>query len=619
MLALVAPPVTDRIRFPESFLVQNGGPVLDVTRPPSGIRRAFGDGRTDDTEALRDVWTLLKDRYKAKDPFDRENHLYVYFPNGTYRVTDSIIYRGATVGAFPKWDGTWDMNRVHVMGETERGTVIRLDDGASGFADPSKTRPILTVQHPDTVFNNVPGSNWIRNLTIDAGAGNPGAVGLDWQGANNTDLRDLTVRAAPGSGAVGIDIRRGSIQGHNQRVTVDGFATGIRQIVRAEPHTSWERLTLRGQRDSSVFLSGGGMSLLDASISRPPGGYALDVTHTAMPIVIGSRITADVPFVRRTVLPPIREDGKPEGESNFIRWETNTLNGRSSFREGDATHMFSGSRDPAISAVIRPTPEVPWGDPRRDWAVVDDYPSVQAAFDSGRPIVAFRKRRYEGLGEIRVPKTVRAVRGFAAVTDGATFVIAEPSKRSVRFEETGGSIRVDAAREVAVVRSGSGIANPKKVPTTIFLENVNDVATGDDFCPKGTTIYARQIDIEYPQTEQIVVNGGRMWIFGFKTENGTSTPFTVKNGGSLDVQGGYVNAIPTAPFDQQRPIVDLIDAGPVGLSFFTNLNGAGGEPWRRVIRERRGNQVRELLAESLPKRGGEYRHDFVLRRFVGGR
>ena len=39
------------------MLMQHGGPVLDVTRPPeAGMRAAKGDGKTDDTEALRDAY-----------------------------------------------------------------------------------------------------------------------------------------------------------------------------------------------------------------------------------------------------------------------------------------------------------------------------------------------------------------------------------------------------------------------------------------------------------------------------------------------------------------------------------------------------------------------------------
>jgi len=160
--------------FPDALLVQNGGPVLDVTRPPTGIRPARGDGKTDDTEALCDVFDWLKAKYQLGNGFDNEYHYYVYLPNGTYRVTDTLIYRGKTIGAYPKWDGTFDINHLHFVGQSEQGTKIRLDDAAPGFDNRTSPKSVLALQHPDTVFNNVPGSNWVRDLTIDVGARNPG-------------------------------------------------------------------------------------------------------------------------------------------------------------------------------------------------------------------------------------------------------------------------------------------------------------------------------------------------------------------------------------------------------------------------------------------------------------
>ena len=166
------------ITFPDTLLVQNGGPVLNIKRPPeSGMHAAKGDGVADDTAAFLDVWDFLKREYKAHGPWTSDNSFYVYLPNGTYKVRDTLIYRGPTVGASPKWDGTFDINHVHFVGQSRAKTVIKLADHCPGFQDKEHPKIVLAFQHPDTVFNNVPGSNWLRNLTIDTGRGNPGAVG----------------------------------------------------------------------------------------------------------------------------------------------------------------------------------------------------------------------------------------------------------------------------------------------------------------------------------------------------------------------------------------------------------------------------------------------------------
>ena len=77
----LAPNVT----FPDTLLVQNGGPVLDVKRPPeAGMHAAKGDGVSDDTAAFQDVWDYLKRAYKKFGPWGSDNSFYVYLPDGTY-------------------------------------------------------------------------------------------------------------------------------------------------------------------------------------------------------------------------------------------------------------------------------------------------------------------------------------------------------------------------------------------------------------------------------------------------------------------------------------------------------------------------------------------------------
>ena len=245
------------VTFPDTLLIQNGGPVLDVKRPPEpGMRAARGDGKTDDTEAFRDVWDYLKRSYKAHGPWGPDNSFYVYLPDGTYKVSDTLIYRGPTIGAYPHWDGTFDINHVHWVGQSRTHTVLRLADHCSGYDDPAHPKIVLAFQHPDTVFNNVPGGNWLRNLTIDTGRGNPGAAALFFQGANNTDLRNVTVRSGDGTGRYGIWFKQGSIQGYYCDVTVQGFDDGIFASVNAEGDTSWEYLTLRGQHGRRVLIDG---------------------------------------------------------------------------------------------------------------------------------------------------------------------------------------------------------------------------------------------------------------------------------------------------------------------------------------------------------------------------
>ena len=622
------------VTFPDTLLIQNGGPVLDVKRPPDpGMRAAKGDGVTDDTTAFQDVWDYLRRAYKKFGPWGSDNSFYVYLPDGTYKVSDTLIYRGPTVGSYPKWDGTFDINHVHWVGQSRARTIFKLADHCPGYSDPAHPKIVLAFQHPDTVFNNVPGGNWLRNLTIDTGRGNPGAAALFFQGANNTDLRNVTVRSGDGAGRYGIWFKQGSIQGYYCDVTVQGFDDGIFASVNAEGDTAWEYLTLRGQHDAGFLLTGGGASLRRLlSVQPQPNVPALKIDGSGpQAVVIDSDLTS--PVIRMAQAGPAIEMTRDVEQCLFAR-DLTTLGYAPAIRKAGATAALGdwigpgrhvgeyvsypvqtvapGGPTHSLRLPIVDTPQIPWYDPKTQWAVVDDYPSVQAALNSGKPVVCFKARHYKLPGDVSVPASVRFVNGMAAQVGGGAFVVSQPSPLPVLFQDSSMPIRVTARRDVIQRCAGGGISNPQGLPVTFFLENVNDNATGDDFCRPGQRVYARQIDIEYGSGNQLVSNGGDLWIFGYKTENMGATPFTVKNGGALEILGGYSNQTNRPPPEKQHPLIRN-DNGQMSATLFTNLGG----PFVKAVSEVRGGQETILPNTVCPKRGSVYRSDYVLPLYVG--
>jgi hypothetical protein len=61
------------------------------------------------------------------------------------------------------------------------------------------------------------------------GRGNPGAVGVFFQGANTTELSNVLVTSDDGTGAYGLWFHIGSVQGSYHDVTVEGFGDGVHQ------------------------------------------------------------------------------------------------------------------------------------------------------------------------------------------------------------------------------------------------------------------------------------------------------------------------------------------------------------------------------------------------------
>ena len=468
------------VTFPETLLMQNGGPVINLKRPPeAGMHAAKGDGVADDTAAFQDAWDLLKREYKKHGPWGSDNSFYVYLPDGTYKVSDTLIYRGATVGAYPKWDGTFDINHVHFVGQSRAGTVIKLADHCAGYQDAARPKIVLAFQHPDTIFNNVPGGNWLRNLTIDTGRGNPGAVGLSFQGANNTDLSGVTIRSGDGAGRYGIWFKQGSIQGYYADVTVQGFQDGICDSVNAESDVAFEYLTLRDQKEAGILLTGGGLSLRRLRSVQPrPGVPALKIDgagpqavvvdseaaspHTVMagygPAIEMTRDAGQSLFVRGLVTtgyaPAVRKAGKVAATGDFIGLGPGRRVGE--YVSDAVKTLTTPQAARSLPLPVADTPRFPWYDPKTQWAVVDDYPSVQAALDSGRPVVCFKKRHYTLTGDMTVPTSVRVVNGLAANVEGGAFVIAQPSAAPILFEDSNMPIRVTARRDVVQRCAGGG-------------------------------------------------------------------------------------------------------------------------------------------------------------------
>ncbi len=202
--------------------------------PDSGIVNvrdfgAKGDGRTDDTAALQAAINAAGPNTGA---FFWRTRI-VFLPDGIYRVSAQLQRRYAN-GAFG--------SGMILQGQSTAGTVIRLTDHAAGFGDPGAPRSV--VMTTAKLLDGTPTSggkdythkgegndayeNFLENLTIDVGADNPGAIGIDYLASNIGAIRDVMVTAPQGSGAIGIAMtRKWPGPALLQRVTVHGFGTGI--------------------------------------------------------------------------------------------------------------------------------------------------------------------------------------------------------------------------------------------------------------------------------------------------------------------------------------------------------------------------------------------------------
>jgi hypothetical protein len=181
--------------YPEDafFHAGKGGRILDVTKPPFD---ATGDGVTDDTAALVKAYDFVANKIRQYGIHNPSASFTIYLPRGTYLVSDTILYSAPFVDYTSSHPGYEGMAGTRFVGENRETTIIRLKDNCPAF-ESGKAKAV--VQFARTDFNNAETKNTFRHLTIDTGRGNPGAVGLDFNGANGVSLADVAVRSADGS------------------------------------------------------------------------------------------------------------------------------------------------------------------------------------------------------------------------------------------------------------------------------------------------------------------------------------------------------------------------------------------------------------------------------------
>jgi len=79
---------------------------------------------------------------------------------------------------------------LRIWGQSRQRTIIRLKDQAPGFG---AGKVVLSYhKHKGTHAETV------KNLTIDTGKGNPGAIGIQYVAANMGRIRSLTIRSGGG-------------------------------------------------------------------------------------------------------------------------------------------------------------------------------------------------------------------------------------------------------------------------------------------------------------------------------------------------------------------------------------------------------------------------------------
>jgi hypothetical protein len=244
-------------RYQNQLLAQYG--ILDVTKPPY---LADSSGRRDSTRSIQQA---IKDA--------RDARLITYLPSGSYLISDTLDCTQGTIKR-DHWsfgpadpivqDESYYFPCTLVGARNGARTKVILRPRSSGFGDHSRPKPAIhfwarshdpRLPAPSISFNQM-----IMNVDILLGAGNSGAVGIDYQAAQGSTIEDVSIDA---TGALaGIQKAPGSGGGIHGLTIVGGryglFLRGDPKLRGTQPAPVISNVTLKDQTDFAVLYDGRG-------------------------------------------------------------------------------------------------------------------------------------------------------------------------------------------------------------------------------------------------------------------------------------------------------------------------------------------------------------------------
>ena len=490
----------------------------------------------------------------------------IYFPAGTYTVSDTVSYtfqNGELKNIFQS-ERFYELTRcIHIMGESRESVTIRLTDNAKGFEKGSR-KPVLSLINVETALDTEPSNvsqlNTVEDLSIDCGSGNEGAVGLRFVANNSGRIENMTIKANGGFAGI-VTVASSELSAMN--VTVEGFDYGV-----MAPNTSvevWDNIDLAGNKKAAFYTSNammvcknvrhGDLPLFLFEDRRVYRGsyYVIGDTAENARICEEPRVCADA------------EDQIFKGIRNAVYFETET---------------------PPLRDWEYPTRPV--FDNPEDWVCVDDFgaigdgvtdstAAIQAAMNSGSPVVVFGDGHYLVDGEITIPATVKLIdflfcdffsgERLHKMENRGLFHINEDSdeplwmERLYTFEQFYGYFRLikHGARRDLVMRDLHTQAASMYFNTVpgskIYMDNCI-VTTGTYSCNcclhqigrppyysrvipfefHGQTVYGKQINPERADLE-LLNDNSLILLDGFKVE-GPGTALYTQNGGKT-----YANVV----------------------------------------------------------------------------
>lgn len=586
---------------------------------------AKGDAVTDDTQAI------LK---AVRENVGRDRIL--YFPKGTYLVSDRLDWRNS--------QGAWKPY-LTLQGQSKKTTTIKLKDNCPGYKDPNTPKAVIYTASIGSEAGNRAHKNSICDLTIDTGSANPGAIGIDYLANNLGAIRNVTIQSGDSQGKIGLSLARnwpGPCLIKN--VGIEGFEYGISTGSTWIHCITLEHISLKDQSVAGIFNKYNNLSIRNLnSINSVP---VIQNFYAGLITLIDGNFTGG-----RTSNSAIENKGSFYGRNITTKGYLSAIRDKGSIVPGSAITEFVSdsvlslfpSPKKSLNLPIRETPIFHDND-FSHWANVEDFGAngtdneddtcaIQAAIDSGRPIIYFPSGRYFVKDTIHVRGNVKKIFGMKSIiypSWGNAFIDPEHPATVFRFDKKNrdvvflenlhfsirtapdsGAIWVEHASPSALVLKDAAIPLYQNTENSgpLFAENV--IMNCNFHHPQ--EIWARQLDAEgrfaKKQNARIVNTGGRLWVLGIKSE-GAKTLIETNGGGQTEVLGGLLYPGVSVPKDVPAFVNNESN---LSLIYYVSAPVSRDTNYDIHVKEIRNQEIRLLRRTDVPS----IRHASIVNLFTG--
>lgn len=563
--------------------------AVDVAAVTSTGRNVVPDDGLDDTEAINAVL----------DTIGGNSNKVLYFPDGVYDVSGSLE---------PVLDDGF-VKRTRIQGQSESGTVFKLASGT--FTNAAAPEPVWDFGQGAGVAQAF--HNLIQDITIDVQSNNDGAVGIEFISSNTGVLRNVTVKAASGTGHTGLDFtatENGPFFVND--VTVDGFDTGVATLDHINSQ-AFEDLTLQNQgtvgflngnnADTNIakqavtihgLTSTGNVPVFDADFDDNPlpETVIIDANLTG---TTGASAETAIATDGRSYLRNITTTGFDKAydqswNSKLLTSSNGTGLESASYGDGQSDGFATqfATTETGLDLPYNDTPVAAIGNVSTDWIKAtnvsgDDTASIQSAIDTSGAKTVVLDVRADGdtttdekwtidgnlylRGDVeRVIVVGTTVEGAGTVyfEDGAADTVVveqwyQTFNNRVNFVHNSDRTLVIKDAEIRNYNTGD------KGTGDVYFENV----VGDQIYLEKQSGWFKGLNLELLEKGDelgigayFVNNGGSALILGFKTENRADEPITfvhTKNGAQTELLGG-VNHYNKGDFPDDEPAYRVTNA-----------------------------------------------------------